>query len=163
MSPSVNPIPAGYHTLTPYLAVKDAAAALAFYRQAFAADEVMRLNMPEGGIAHAEFTIGDSHFMISDEYPNGPVVAPETLGGSTVKLHLYVEDVDASFARALAAGATATMPVADQFWGDRMGGLVDPFGHHWLLASHVEDVDPAEFQDRMEAFFAANAACGGDH
>lgn len=160
MSTAINPIPHGYHTLTPYLAVKDAAAALTFYCAAFNASEVMRLHMPEGGIAHAEFTIGDSHFMISDEYPNSPVVAPETLGGSTVKLHLYVNDVDASFARALAAGAKSTMPVADQFWGDRMGALVDPFGHHWLLASHVEDVDPSEFPSRMEAFFAANAACG---
>ena len=160
MSTAINPIPDGYHTLTPYLIVKDAAAALAFYRQAFGAGEVMRLNMPEGGIAHAEFTIGDSHFMISDEYANGPVAAPETLGGSTVKLHLYVPDADAAFAQALAAGAKETMPLADQFWGDRMGSLVDPFGHHWLIASHVEDVDPGEFQSRMEAFFASNAACG---
>jgi PhnB protein len=160
MTNPINPIPAGYHTLTPYLTVKDAAAALEFYQKAFGASEVMRLNMPEGGIAHAEFTIDDSHFMISDECPNGPSTSPETLGGSTVKLHLYVNDVDATFAQAIAAGAKETMPVADQFWGDRMGAVVDPFGHHWLIASHVEDVDSSEFPARMEAFFAAHAACG---
>lgn len=159
MTSSINPIPDGYHTLTPYLAVKDAAAALAFYHIAFGAEELMRLHMPEGGIAHAEFTIGDSHFMISDEYPNTTCRSPESLGGSTVKLHLYVDDCDATFAQAIASGATETMPLSNQFWGDRMGSLTDPFGHHWLIASHVEDVDPSEFQSRMEAFFAANLGC----
>ncbi len=160
MAAPVKPIPDGYQSVTPYLTVKNAAEALAFYRQAFGASEVMRLDMPDGKIGHAEFKIGVSNFMISDEYPNATSRAPETLGGSTVKLHLYVDDVDAAFAQAIAAGATETMPPADQFWGDRMGSLADPFGHHWLLATHVEDVDPSEFPERMAAMFAAGSDCG---
>ncbi len=159
MNTTVKPIPDGYHTVTPYLTVNDAAAALTFYAQAFGAEEVLRLNMPDGKIGHAEFKIGASNFMISDEYPNPTSTSPQTLGGSSVKLHLYLADFDDGFARAIAAGATETMPPADQFWGDRMGSLVDPFGHHWLLATHIEDVDPSDFQSRMEAFFAANSGC----
>lgn len=160
MNSTVKPIPDDHRTVTPYLTVNDAAAALAFYVQAFGAEEILRLNMPGGKIGHAEFKIGESNFMISDEYPHPSSTSPARLGGSTVKLHLYLTDVDASFARAIAAGATATMPPADQFWGDRMGSVVDPFGHHWMLATHIEDVDPGEFQQRMEAMFAANAASG---
>jgi len=96
--------------------------------------------------------------MISDEYPNDTSTSPTTLGGSTVKLHLYVTDVDATFSQAIAAGAKVTMPVENQFWGDRMGSLLDPFGHHWLIATHIEDVDPSEFQERMDAFFAKQAS-----
>lgn len=160
MSSTINAIPDGYRTVTPYLTVDGADAALAFYSKAFGANEILRLNMPDGKIGHAEFKIGESNFMISDEYPNAASASPKTLGGSSVKLHLYVNDVDAVFAQALAAGATTTMAPADQFWGDRMGSLVDPFGHHWLLATHVEDVDTAEFQSRMDAMFAANSNRG---
>jgi PhnB protein len=158
MTTNIKPIPDGCHTLTPYLTVTGASEALAFYKEAFGAIELLRLNMPDGKIAHAEFKIGDSTFMISDEYPNGTSASPETLGGSTVKMHLYVTDADATFAQAIQAGAKETMPVENQFWGDRMGSVVDPFGHHWLIATHVEDVDPSEFQGRMDAFFAAHQA-----
>ncbi len=150
----VPPIPAGYHTLTPGLSVRGAAEALEFYRRAFGARERHRLAMPDGKIAHAEFQIGDSIFMIGDENPAWGMPSPETLGGSPVRLRLYVEDADAVFAQAVAAGAKETMPVADQFWGDRMGSIVDPFGHHWLIATRVEDVPPSEYASRMEAFFA---------
>jgi len=160
MTTQVKPIPDGHHTVTPYLTVHDADAALAFYKKAFGASEVLRLHMPDGKVAHAEFKIGESNFMLSDEYPNPNSRSPQSLGGSTVKLHLYVSDVDALFSQVIAAGAKETMPVENQFWGDRMGSLIDPFGHHWLIATHVEDVDPSEFQGRMEAFFAANQARG---
>lgn len=158
MTKAINPIPDGYHTLSPYLIVRSAADALDFYKKAFGATELCRLNMPDGKIGHAEFKIGDSIFMISDESPQCPSTSPETLGGSAVTLHLYVHDADTTFADAIKAGAKETMPLANQFWGDRMGGLVDPFGHRWLIATHVEDVDPSEFQSRMEACFAEKAA-----
>jgi len=161
MSTTVRPIPEGHHIVTPYLTVDDAASALAFYQQAFGAVEKCRLSMPGGKIGHAEFSIGASHFMISDEYPNAGSTSPTKLGGSTVKLHLYVTDVDASFAKAIAAGAIEAMPPVNQFWGDRMGALIDPFGHHWLLATHIEDFEPSEFQARMNAMFAANGGCSG--
>ncbi|WP_426991943.1 VOC family protein [Methylomonas sp. CM2] len=159
MSKPVNPIPDGYQSVTPYLTVEDAAAALTFYQQAFGALEFMRLTMPGGKIGHAEFTIGVSHFMISDEYPNAGSTSPTKLGGTAVKLHLYVDDVDASFTQAVAAGAVPAMPPADQFWGDRMGVLIDPFGHQWMLATHVEDVEASEFQSRMDAMFAGHGDC----
>lgn len=157
MTTPTKPIPDGFQNVTPYLTVNDAVAALAFYKKVFGAIEVMRLNMPDGKVAHAEFKIGDSNFMISDEYPHDTSTSPATLGGSTVKLHLYVTNADATFSQAIAAGAKVTMPVENQFWGDRMGSLLDPFGHHWLIATHVEDVDPSEFQERMNAFFAMQA------
>lgn len=159
MTSDIKSITGECHTVTPYLTVKNAAAALAFYQKAFGAVEVLRLHMPDGKIGHAEFKIGGSSFMISDEYPNPNSNSPETLGGSTVKLHLYVADTDAVIAQAIQAGAQETMPAADQFWGDRMGSLVDPFGHHWLIATHIEDIDPSELQGRMEAFFASHAGC----
>lgn len=115
----------------------------------------MRLNMPDGKMAHGEFKIGDSIFMISDENPQCFSISPEALKGSPVTLHLYVADADAIFSDALKAGAEETMPLANQFWGDRMGALVDPFGHHWMIATHIEDVDPSEFQSRMQACFSA--------
>ncbi len=154
-------IPEDYQTVTPYLTVNDAAAALVFYEKAFGAMEILRLKMPDGKVGHAEFKIGQSIFMISDEYPDSSSKSPLSLDGSSVKLHVYVNDVDASYAQAIAAGATVIMPPANQFWGDRMGSLTDPFGHHWLLATHIEDVEPGEFQGRMEAFFATNQGCGG--
>jgi PhnB protein len=143
-------IPHGYHSVTPYLLVRDAAKALAFYHDAFGADEVMRFEGPPGRIAHAEVKIGDSHVMLADENPGEGFVGPQTLGGAGVSLMLYVEDVDATFARAIAAGATARRPVADQFYGDRVGTLIDPFGHVWSVATHREDVSVEEAKRRMQ-------------
>ena len=145
----VQPIPAGYHSVTPYLMVRDAARAIAFYRNAFDADEVMRFNGPDGRIAHAEVKIGDSHVMLADESPEQGFVGPQTLGGAGVSLMLYVDDVDATFAQALAAGATVRRPVTDQFYGDRVGTLADPFGHVWSIGTHREDVPVEEMQRRM--------------
>jgi PhnB protein len=144
-------IPHGYHSVTPYLLVRDAAKALAFYHDAFGADEVMRFEGPPGRIAHAEVKIGDSHVMLADENPGEGFVGPQTLGGAGVSLMLYVEDVDATFARAIAAGATERRPVADQFYGDRLGTLTDPFGHIWSIATHREDVSVEEAKRRMQA------------
>jgi PhnB protein len=155
MATEIKPIPDGYHTLTPYLTVRGASDAMEFYKKAFGASELFRLNMPDGKIAHGEFQIGDSMFMISDENPEWDIASPEKLGGSPVALHLYVADADATFSDAIKAGARETMPLANQFWGDRMGKVVDPFGHQWLIATHIEDVDPSEFQSRMEADCAA--------
>ena len=147
----VSPIPPGYHSVTPYLMVRDATRALAFYRDAFGADEVMRFEGPPGRIAHAEVKIGDSHVMLADESPDQGFVGPQTLGGAGVSLMLYVQDVDSTFARAVAAGATVRRPVADQFYGDRVGTLADPFGHVWSIATHREDVSVEEAKRRMEA------------
>ena len=158
MTTKIKPIPEGYHTLSAYLTVRGASDALEFYKKAFGAVELMRLNMPDGKIAHAEFKIGDSILMISDENPECGSTSPEALGGSPVTLHLYVADADATFSDAIQAGAKEKMPLENQFWGDRMGGVVDPFGHHWLVATHVEDVDPSEFQSRMQACFAGKSA-----
>jgi PhnB protein len=143
-------IPPGYHSVTPYLLVRDAIKALSFYGNAFGADEVMRFEGPPGRIAHAEVKIGDSHVMLADENPGEGFVGPQTLGGAGVSLMLYVEDVDATFARAIAAGATARRPVADQFYGDRVGTLIDPFGHVWSVATHREDVSVEEAKRRMQ-------------
>ena len=145
----VQPIPAGYHSVTPYLMVRDGARAIAFYGDAFGAQEVMRFDDPSGRIAHAEIKIGDSHVMLADESPEH--VGPQTLGGAGVSLMLYVEDVDATFARAVAAGATIRHPVGDRFYGDRMGTLADPFGHVWSIGTHREDVSVEEMQRRMAA------------
>ena len=147
----VHHIPAGYHSVTPYLMVRDAKKALAFYRDAFGAEELMRFEGPPGRIAHAEVKIGDSHVMLADENPGEGFVGPQTLGGAGVSLMVYVQDVDATFARAVAAGATARRPVADQFYGDRVGTLADPFGHVWSIATHREDVPPEEMERRMKS------------
>ena len=152
----VPPIPAGYHSVTPYLMVRDAARAIAFYRDAFDAHEAMRFDGPNGTIAHAEVTIGDSHVMLADESPDH--VGPQTLGGAGVSLMLYVEDVDATFARAVAAGATIRHPVGDRFYGDRVGTLADPFGHVWSIATHREDVSIEEMQRRMAGMTADNTS-----
>ena len=148
--------PEGYHSVTPYLIVDDAEGAITFYTKAFGATEKMRLPMG-GKIGHAEIIIGDSHVMLSDEWPDRDVLGPKTRGGATSSLMIYVPDVDNAFKRAVAAGATVTMAVEDQFWGDRMGSLVDPYGHKWMLATHVEDVDDAEMKRRMDAFTAQAA------
>jgi PhnB protein len=147
----VSPIPAGYHSVTPYLMVRNAVGAIAFYREAFGAEELMRFEGPPGRIAHAEVKIGDSHVMLADEQPGEGFVGPQTLGGAGASLMLYVEDVDKTFARAVAAGATVRRPVADQFYGDRVGTLTDPFGHVWTVATHKEDVSVEEAKRRMEA------------
>ena len=147
-------IPPGYHSVTPYLMVRDATKALAFYLEAFAAEELMRFEGPPGRIAHAEVKIGDSHVMLADENPQEGFVGPQTLGGAGVSLMLYVRDVDATFARAVAAGATVRRPVADQFYGDRVGTLTDPFGHVWSIATHREDVSVEEAKRRMAALSA---------
>ncbi len=151
---SVLYIPAGYHSVTPYLAVRDAAAAVEFYCRAFGAELVMKLTMPDGKYAHAEIKIGDSHIMMAEENPEWGNQSPVALGGSPVSFMVYVPDADAAFARALAAGCTEVRPVEDQFYGDRTGTLKDPYGYQWSLGTHIEDVSEAEGQKRMEAMFA---------
>jgi PhnB protein len=151
---AVQPVPEGYHTATPYLIVNDAARALDFYARAFGAKELMRFAAPDGKIGHAEIRIGDSVIMLADEYPQMGYRGPQALGGTPVSILLYLDDVDARFARALAAGAIQQRAVENQFYGDRSGTLVDPFGHVWTLSTHVEDVDPEELERRAQA--AAN-------
>lgn len=147
--------PAGYHTVTPYLIADDAVAAIEFYKAAFGAVEVCRLTMPDGTICHAEVKIGDSHVMLGQECPSWGAKSPKSLGGSPVGLCVYLPEVDAAFATAVAAGASVVKPVENQFYGDRSGTVSDPFGHKWTLATHVEDVAPAEMQKRMEAWIAS--------
>ena len=151
MSDKVKPIPEGYNSVTPYLIVDGAAQAIEFYRQAFGATETFRMDGPEGRIGHAELKIGDSHIMLADEHPEMGARGPKTVGGSPISLLLYVEDVDAVVGRAVEAGAKLTRPVADQFYGDRTGGLEDPFGHAWYVATHIEDVAPEELKKRAAA------------
>ncbi|HEY2818257.1 MAG TPA: VOC family protein [Casimicrobiaceae bacterium] len=146
----VQPIPAGYHNVTPYLIVRNAAAAIEFYKKAFNAVELMRFPGPGGKIMHAEVKIGDSPVMLADEMPDEGHVGPQTLGGVGVSMMLYVEDVDKQFAQAVSAGATAKRPVQDQFYGDRLGTLVDPFGHVWSIGTHKEDLSMDELKKRME-------------
>jgi PhnB protein len=148
----VNPIPADYPGITPYLSVKGAADAIEFYKKAFDAMEVMRLPNPDGTLGHAEIKIGSALVMLADEYPDYGNLSPKTLSGSAVRLHVYVEDVDAFFEKAVAAGAKVLIPIADQFYGDRSGRLEDPFGHVWLVSTHVEDVTPEEMNRRMEEY-----------
>lgn len=149
---AVKPIPDGYHTATPYLIVKDGAAAIDFYKKAFGAEELMRMAGPDGAIMHAEIKIGDSPIMLGQECPAWGAKSPETLGGSAVGLCLYVEDVDARFKQAVGAGAKAMRPVIDQFYGDRSGTVVDPFGHQWTIATHKEDLTAEQIHERFEAF-----------
>jgi PhnB protein len=146
----VQPIPAGYHNVTPYLIVRNGAAAIEFYKKAFNAVELMRFPGPGGKIMHAEVKIGDSPVMLADEMPEDGHVGPQTLGGAAVSMMLYVEDVDKQFAQAVAAGATVKRPVADQFYGDRNGILTDPFGHVWTLGTHKEDLSMDEVKKRLE-------------
>jgi PhnB protein len=148
---AVRPIPEGYHTVTSYLIIKDAARALDFYKQAFGAVELMRMAGPDGCIGHAEIRIGDSPIMLADEFPGMGFRSPQSLGGTPVSLLLYVEDVDKRFSQAVAAGATVLRPVKDQFYGDRSGTLKDPFGHTWHLSTHKEDVSVEEIARRMAA------------
>jgi PhnB protein len=142
-------IPQGMHSVTPHLVCAGAAKAIEFYKSAFGAEECARLPGPDGRLMHAAVKIGDSHVMLVDEMPEWGALGPKSLKGSPVTIHLYVDDVDAVVARAVKAGAKVTMPVADQFWGDRYGKLEDPFGHHWSVATHVRDVSMEEAQKAM--------------
>ncbi len=151
MAGTVKAIPDGYHTITPYLSIKGASDAIEFYKKAFGAKEVMRMAQPDGRIGHAELQIGDSRFMLADEQPEMDFRSPRAIGGTPVMLHLYVEDADAVIGRALAAGAKALRPVQDQFYGDRSGSVVDPYGHVWHVATHKEDLSMEEVRQRAAA------------
>ncbi len=150
MSLKVKPIPDGYHSVTPYLAIAGASAAIEFYKKAFGAKEIYRMPMPGNRVGHAEIQIGDSRVMLADESPEMDAYGPKALGGSPVSLMIYVENVDSLFDQAVRAGAKVLRPVRDQFYGDRAGSLEDPFGHKWHLATHVENVSPDEMMKRME-------------
>ena len=147
----VKPIPEGYHTVTPYLIVKDAARALEFYKKIFSAKELMRFDMPDGRLGHAEIRIGDSIIMLADEFPEMGHRSPKSLGGSPIGLAIYVPDVDTLAKQIVAAGAKVQRPVKDQFYGDRSGTFEDPFGHVWTIATHKEDLSPEEVQRRFKA------------
>lgn len=147
---ATKPIPEGYHTVSPYLAVEDAARAIEYYTRAFGAKEAVRMDAPGGKIGHAELEIGDSRIMLSDPFPQASTKPPKELGGTSGSVFLYVEDVDATVKQAVDAGASVTMEVADQFWGDRFGTITDPFGHIWSIATHVEDVPPEEMAERAK-------------
>jgi PhnB protein len=149
----VKPIPDGYRSVTPYLCVKQAADAIEYYKRAFGAKERLRLTAPGGKVGHAELEIGDSVIMLADEHPEMNFLSPDHYGGAAVSLHLYVNDVDASFRKATEAGGKALRPVQDQFYGDRSGTLRDPFGHVWHLATHKEDLSPDEIDRRAQAMF----------
>ena len=147
----VNPIPEGYHSVTPYLIIGGAADAIEFYKKAFGATELFRFPGPEGKIGHAELQIGNSRIMLADEYPDMGYHGPQSIGGSPVSLMIYVDDVDTTFNQAVEAGATVKEALQDKFYGDRMGTVIDPFGHRWHLATHKEDVSVEEMQRRAKA------------
>ncbi len=157
MTASKHPIPKGFHSVTPTLTVRNAAEAIEFYKKALAAEELVRMQGPDGKISHAEIKIGDSIVFIGEEMPNMGNRSPQTLGAATGGLHIYVEDVDKAFARAVAAGGKVTMPVTNMFWGDRYGTFHDPFGHAWGIGTHIEDVSEEELERRMKAFYAEMA------
>jgi PhnB protein len=154
---AVQPVPEGYNTVSPYLAVDDAEQAIEYYKKAFGAEETVRMDTPDGRIGHAELKIGDSHVMLSDPFPQASTTPPNTLGGTSGSIFMYVDDVDSVVQKAVDAGATVTMEVADQFWGDRFGSITDPFGHSWSIATHVEDLTPEEIEERGKAAMAAMA------
>ena len=147
----VRPIPDGYHSVTPYLIFSGASDAIAFYKKALGADEVMRMDDPTGKIHHAEISIGGSRIVLADEHPEIQALSPKTIGGSPVSMHVYVEDVDTLVERTVAAGAKLIRPVADQFYGDRVGGIEDPFGYRWFIATHKEDLSMDEIRQRAAA------------
>jgi uncharacterized glyoxalase superfamily protein PhnB len=153
----VKPIPDGMHSVTPHLVCAGAAQAIEFYKKAFGAVEGGRLRGPDGRIMHALIRIGDSSVMLVDEMPEWGALGPKALKGSPVTIHLYVENADATFERAVKAGAKVVMPIADQFWGDRYGKLEDPFGHHWSIGTHLRDVSPEEMQQAMQSMPKAPA------
>jgi PhnB protein len=151
MSGEVNPVPVGFHTVTPYVTIGSAYEAIEFYKVAFGAEEIFRWADPDGRVRHAEIVIGDSPIMITDEAPDFGMYGPRSLGGSPVHMFLYVEDVDAVFDRAVTAGATELMPVENSEDGDRRGGVTDPFGHVWYIATHVEGISREDLQRRYDA------------
>ncbi len=155
---ATQPIPEGYHTVTPYLAVEDAAEAIEYYKKGFGAKERVRMMAPDGRIGHAELEIGDSLVMVADQFPQSTTTPPGELGGTSAGIFLYVEDVDAAVKQAVDAGAKVTMEVADQFWGDRFGSVKDPFGHSWSIATHIEDVPPEEMEERAKRAMAEMGA-----
>jgi PhnB protein len=157
MSKAVNPIPAGMHTITPHLVCDGAAKAIEFYEKAFGARSGGTMLGPDGRVMHAQIVIGDSHMMLVDENRQYGMLGPKSLNGSPVTMHLYVDDADRWFERAVAEGATTVMPLADMFWGDRYGVLEDPFGHRWSIATHQRDVSQEEMQQAIEAF---DPTCG---
>jgi PhnB protein len=161
MAKKANAVPKGFHSVTPYLAVQDVAQAIDFYKRAFGAEEVMRMDGPHGKVSHGEVKIGDSIVMITDENFSGGLRSPQSVGGSTVSIVLYVKDVDPVFEQALSAGAKEQQPLANMFWGDRYGRLTDPFGHSWSLATHVEDVSPEEMARRAQEAMKAQARAAG--
>jgi PhnB protein len=152
---STKPVPEGYSTLTTYLAVDDAAVAIDYYKRAFGAEERVRMHGPDGKVGHAELQIGDSKLMLSDPMPQSSTKPPKEIGGTSASSFMYVENVDAVFEQAIDEGATVTMELEDQFWGDRFGTITDPFGHVWSIASHIEDLTPEEIEERGKAAFAA--------
>jgi PhnB protein len=154
MTAAVNKIPKGFHTVTPALTVRNAAEALEFYKQALGAEELVRMSAPDGKISHAELKIGDSIIFLGDEIPNMGNKSPQTLGGTSGSLFLYVEDVDQFYERAVHTGAKPTMPPTDMFWGDRYGTFVDPYGHSWGVGTHVEDLTAEETRERANEFYA---------
>jgi PhnB protein len=149
------PIPAGYHTVTPYLTLDDATAAIEFYKDAFGATERVRMEAPGGKIGHAELEIGDSVVMLADAMPESTTKSPRELGGTSAGVFLYVADVDAVIKQAAKAGATITQEATDMFWGDRFGTVTDPYGHVWSVATHVEDLTPAEIAERAKQAMTA--------
>ena len=151
---TVQPVPEGFHSVTPYLSIRNASEAIAFYKKAFGATELVRMDMPGGKVGHAELQIGDSRIMLADEFPEMPDAvtrSPKGLGGTTFGLHLYLDNVDVRFEQAIKAGGKVLRPVNDKFYGDRSGTLEDPFGHIWTIATHVEDVSAEEMERRMKA------------
>jgi len=161
MTQQVRPIPEGFHTITPHLVCSGAADALAFYTRAFGAVETSRMPGPDGRIMHAQMRIGDSFFMLADDFPDYGCVGPLALKNTPVYIHLYVEDVDALYAQAVAAGAKPIMQVADMFWGDRYGQLEDPFGHRWSIATHKRDMTPEQMREEMQKSRAMGQGCEG--
>lgn len=155
MKNAVKPIPENYHAVTPYLVVQGAAKAIDFYKKVFGAQEIMRMQGPDGKIGHAEIKIGDSIIMLADEHPEMDARSPQAFGGTPVSLMVYVTDVDNVFKQAVSAGAKELRPVKDQFYGDRSGVISDPFGHKWTVSTHVEDVSAEEMKRRMAAQTAA--------
>ena len=151
---AANPIPEGYHSLQIYLAVEDAAKAIDFYKEAFGAEETLRMPGPDGKVAHAELQIGDSKLMLSDPFPHSNVRPPSERGGATASIFMYVDDVDATFEQAQRAGATVVSELEDMFWGDRFGTVADPFGHSWAMATHKEDLSEEEIAERSKAAMA---------
>ena len=156
--PNVKPVPEGYHNITPYLFVRSAASAIDFYKNIFGATEIMRMPGSNGKIMHAELRIGDSIVMLADENPQTGMMSPQTVGGFSVGMHLYLENVDQVIQKAVESGAKLLRPIKNQFYGDRSGSVLDPFGHMWSVATHVEDVSPEEMRKRMMTAAMGQAA-----